>query len=207
MPPPFNQTTESKLSFPLLSLGNTPRLVARGFTLIELLVVIAIVGILIGLATPSMSKFVADWRVNSAINSFSRDFRLARTEAIKRSRPVVICRAKPGVTTPTCDTGTEWDKAGWLVFVDNNFNGDYNTATDELLVQQNKLPGIQSFIVSGVGVRFTLLPNGLMRRAPTNSRKFTVQSSLGGDSPMTEKIVCVSATGRVRKGEKGTNCG
>lgn len=193
--------------------GSTAKPFSRGFTLVELLVVVAILGILIGLATPSMAKFVADWRVNSAINSFSQDFRLARAEAIKRSRPVVICRAKPGATTPTCDTGTEWDKAGWLVFVDNNFNGNLNlTASgtsppDELLVQQNKLPGIQSFTASGVGVKYTVLPNGLVKRAAVNSKTFTVQSALGGSSPMTEKIVCVSATGRVRKGEKGTNCG
>lgn len=204
--PPLNQTTRSKLSSPLLSLSNPSRLLKRGFTLIELLVVIAIIGILIGLATPSMSKFVADWRVNSAINSFSRDFRLARTEAIKRSRPVVICRQKPG-SSIGCDTGTAWDQTGWLVFVDNNFNSDYDSATDELLVQQNKLPGIQSFTASGVGVKYTVLPNGLVKRAAVNSKTFTVQSALGGSSPMTEKIVCVSATGRVRKGEKGTNCG
>ena len=70
----------------------------RGFTLIELLVVIAILGILIGLATPSMSKFVADWRVNSAMNSLARDMRAARSEAIKRTRPVVFCRANTAGT-------------------------------------------------------------------------------------------------------------
>ena len=190
--------------------GSTAKPFSRGFTLVELLVVVAILGILIGLATPSMAKFVADWRVNSAINSFSKDFRLARAEAIKRSRPVVICRAKPGATTPTCDTGTEWDKAGWLVFVDNNFNGNLNlTASgtsppDELLVQQNKLPGIQSFIAGG-GVKFTLLPNGLMKNNASNAR-FNIQSALGGNSPMAEQGICVSRTGRVRKAVSGASC-
>lgn len=178
---------------------------SRGFTLIELLVTIAILGILVGLATPSMSKFVADWRVNSAVNSFARDFRLARSEAIKRSRPVVICRQKPG-STVGCDTGKAWDETGWLVFVDNNFNSDYNSATDEIIVQQGKLPGIQTFLVTGsTGVKFTLLPNGLMKNNTSNTG-FNVQSALGGDSPMTEQGICVSRTGRVRKAASGASC-
>lgn len=190
--------------------GSTAKPFSRGFTLVELLVVVAILGILIGLATPSMAKFVADWRVNSAINSFSKDFRLARAEAIKRSRPVVICRAKPGVTTPTCDTGTEWDKAGWLVFVDNNFNGNLNltasggSTPDELLIQQNQLPGIRAFM-AGSGVKFTLLPNGLMKRNGSNAN-FNVQSALGGTSALAEQGICVSATGRVRKAASSGSC-
>ena len=182
---------------------NSATRLSRGFTLIELLVTIAILSILVGLATPSMSKFIADWRVNSAVNSFARDFRLARAEAIKRSRPVMICRQKPGGTIG-CDTGTAWDQTGWLVFVDNDFSGDYNNSTDEVIVQQGKLPGIQTFL-AGQGVKFTLLPNGLMKNNGSNT-KFNIQSALGGGSPMAEQGICVSRTGRVRKAASSSSC-
>ena len=175
----------------------------RGFTLIELLVVLAIMGVLIGLATPSMAKFIADWRVNSAVSSFTRDFRMARSEAIKRSRPVVICRAKLTGTVPSCENGTEW-KGGWLVFVSNNFDAVYDSTGDELLVKQNVLPGIGAFI-SGSAATFTFIPNGLMKRNGSNTR-FNVQSALGGSDALAEKGLCVAVSGRVRKATSSASC-
>ena len=178
----------------------------RGFTMVELLVVMAIVGILLSLATPSMAKFIADWRVNSAVNSMTRDFRLARAESIKRSRRVIICRANAalsacaGSVTPKRD---EW-KDGWLVFVDNDFSDTYTSNTDEVLAKQRALPGIKTFI-SGQVVTFTFLPNGLMKRSGNNT-SFNVQSALGGDDPLAEKGFCVAASGRVRKTDSSANC-
>ena len=174
----------------------------RGFTMIEILVVITIIGVLLSLATPSMVKFIADWRVNSAINSLTRDFRMARAESIKRSRPVIICRANAAFSA--CENGTEW-KGGWLVFVDNNFGGTYTQNTDELLAKQRPLPGIGAF-VSGSAVTFTFLPNGLMKRSGSNT-KFNVQSALAGESPYAEQGLCVAASGRVRKAASSSSCG
>ena len=179
------------------------RAAQAGFTMVELLTVLAILGILIAIATPSMTQFIADWRVNSAVNSMSRDFRAARAEAIKRSRPVVICRANAALTG-CAGTGTEW-KTGWLMFVDNNFNGSYNSAGDELVTKQNALPGIGSFVQGSAG-SFTFLPSGLMRRNGSNAR-FTVQSSLqGGAQALAEKGICVSTTGRLRQAKSGGSC-
>ena len=178
------------------------RAAQAGFTMVELLTVLAILGILIAIATPSMTQFIADWRVNSAVNSMSRDFRAARAEAIKRSRPVVICRGNAALTA--CANGTEW-KGGWLMFVDNNFNGSYNSAGDELVTKQNALPGIGSFVQGSAG-SFTFLPSGLMRRNGSNAR-FTVQSSLqGGAQALAEKGICVSTTGRLRQAKSGGSC-
>lgn len=178
------------------------RATQAGFTMVELLTVLAILGILIAIATPSMTQFIADWRVNSAVNSMARDFRAARAEAIKRSRPVVICRGNAGLTA--CANGTEW-KGGWLMFVDNNFNGTYNSAADELVTKQNTLPGIGTFVQGAAG-SFTFLPNGLMRRDANNAR-FNVQSSLqGGAQALAEKGICISNTGRFRQAKSSGSC-
>lgn len=59
---------------------------ARGITLIEMLVVLAVVGILVAIAAASLR--VSNER--QAANSFQALMQQARTEAIKRNRPVVV---------------------------------------------------------------------------------------------------------------------
>ena len=70
------------------------RAVADGtpdFTLWELLWTLAIVGIVLGLGVPSFGKFVLDARRTADINAFVLAVQLARSEAAKRGRPVVVC--------------------------------------------------------------------------------------------------------------------
>ena len=69
------------------------RLSPRGFTMVELLVVLAIIGVLIAIASPSMARFIAEWRVKDAANTLIGQLQLARIEAIRTSRPVVLCPA------------------------------------------------------------------------------------------------------------------
>lgn len=179
------------------------RAAQAGFTMVELLTVLAILGILIAIATPSMTQFIADWRVNSAVNSLSRDFRAARSEAIKRSRPVVICKANANYDG--CASGGDDWVQGWLVFVDNKVDGNFKAAEgDELIATQRKLPGIASFVTgSGTAVKFTLVPNGLMKGG--SNAKFTLKSSLNsGNQAMTTQELCIARSGRIRKRDAST---
>lgn len=64
----------------------------RGVTLIELMIVVSIVGITAGFAWPKFIETRQQIAVESAAQRLMQDLGLARTEAIKRNRPVSLRR-------------------------------------------------------------------------------------------------------------------
>lgn len=60
----------------------------RGFSLIELLVVVAIAGVLLSLAVPSFSMWIENTKIRNQADSIVNGLSLARSEALKRNRPV-----------------------------------------------------------------------------------------------------------------------
>jgi len=62
----------------------------KGFTLIELLIVVVILGILVGLAAPSMFSIIEGRKLKGAAENFQVDLMFIKTEAIKRNTPVRI---------------------------------------------------------------------------------------------------------------------
>jgi prepilin-type N-terminal cleavage/methylation domain-containing protein len=64
----------------------------RGVTLIEMMIVVAIVGITAGFAWPKFIETRQQLAVESAAQRLTRDLGLARTEAIKRNRPISLRR-------------------------------------------------------------------------------------------------------------------
>lgn len=111
----------------------------RGFTLIELMVTIAVLAILLTLAAPSFATLLRQWRLTSAAETLAGDLRLARSTAIRTSRPVTLC-ARNG---DECGAGGNWATSGWLMFSDLNDNGLLN-AGEPLIVQRGPQSGIAS---------------------------------------------------------------
>jgi type IV fimbrial biogenesis protein FimT len=67
-----------------------------GFTLLELMVTMTIIVVLLGIGVPSFRSFVSSQRVKSAASEVSSMLILARSEAIKRNRNVIIDQATGG---------------------------------------------------------------------------------------------------------------
>jgi prepilin-type N-terminal cleavage/methylation domain-containing protein len=63
-----------------------------GFTLIELMITLIVAGILLGIGVPSFNSFVKNNRIVSQSNELLADLTFARSEALKRSRDVHICK-------------------------------------------------------------------------------------------------------------------
>jgi type IV fimbrial biogenesis protein FimT len=97
------------------ALPNSDRIHHSGFTLIELLVALAVLAILTGLAAPSFIATVRDNRLVTQSNEFIGALHLARSEAVKRSEEVVVCKSNDGVT---CNDALSWAD-GWLVLADS----------------------------------------------------------------------------------------
>jgi type IV fimbrial biogenesis protein FimT len=99
---------------------------AGGFTLIELMVTLAIAAIFASLAAPSLTTMIRNNRIQTEASSLVADLQLARTEAIKRGATVAVCPSSTGTSCLTADT---WQQ-GWMIFVDANGNGVYDSSTD-----------------------------------------------------------------------------
>jgi type IV fimbrial biogenesis protein FimT len=92
----------------------------RGFTFGELMVTLALLSIVLMIAVPSFALIIRNSRLITQIYDFNAALNLARSEAIKRGRPVTVC-ASANQTACGGTTGCNWDQ-GWIVFVDPNNN-------------------------------------------------------------------------------------
>jgi len=181
----------------------------RGLTAIELLVALVILAILLGIASPSMSRFISQWRVSNTVNALTGSLRVARTEAIARARPVVVCRVANSTSTTCLSTaGTNGFASGWIVFANNDTddNNDFATATDEILLRQDAQSGIANIRLNTAG-RFVFYPNGLLK---DNANGINVDASSfisTSATPWARKGLCITKPGRVRSIADAGDCG
>ncbi len=132
------------------------------FTLTELLITLAIVAILATSAAPSFVNLVKNNRITVLSTGMSGSIYMARSEALKRKKVILLCPKNSG--TPECDGSADWVN-GWMVFVDENTDGSYNSG-EEIIRDQE---GTESPVVT--------------ISAP-NSLQFNTQGGLVGSSAM-----------------------
>lgn len=174
----------------LSSLNKSSTSGQQGFTLIELMVTVALVAILATLAFPDFSETVRQWRRDSATRALTTSLQLARSEAIKSSRKLMLC---PSTNGTSCANSTEW-RNGWIVFVDDGATDQAFDAGERIIQVASSQGGIAS-LTSPAGVTFLqFLPNGL-RAATTGTATFTVTPS-GATSATKVNKVGVTQVGR-----------
>jgi type IV fimbrial biogenesis protein FimT len=107
----------------------------RGFSLFEILVCLLVASILIGVALPSLSEFVARQRAVAAVNQIIGAVAATRHAAVKHRATTTLCAAEAG----HCVGAHRWH-LGAMIFKDANANG--TREADELIVAQ--LPAMGS---------------------------------------------------------------
>lgn len=147
---------------------------------------LTIVGILIGLGAPSFHRIALDARLTADINAFVGAVQLARSEAAKRGRSVIVCKTADHFA---CG-GKEIDfDAGWMVFVNaDDVDPPARAASEQLLLAYT--PRIEGTIVSN-------RPYYEFRAYRRRSTNGTV-TFCDARGSATARAVIVSYTGRPR---------
>lgn len=107
--------------------GRTGNAGAGGFTLIELLVTLAVLALAVVLAAPSFQGIIARNRLTAAANELVATLQIARTEAIRLNKRVVLC---PSTNGASCQ-GSDWRRV--IVFVDANADGNPGGTGDSVV--------------------------------------------------------------------------
>ncbi|WP_419723494.1 GspH/FimT family pseudopilin [Stutzerimonas kunmingensis] len=171
----------------------------HAFTLIELMVTIGILAILLAAAVPALSQAVLNTRLTSLINDLTTSVTYARSEAVKRSRRVVICRAN--AARDNCNYASGNWSAGWLIFVDSAESDTatpvYNAAN---LLRVSDVPPSGSTITGRNGatgrgwVRYSSI--GTLARASSSSDVFSWDLSLANAAAERARTVQIGLAGR-----------
>ena len=116
----------------------------RGFTLWELLCTLSIAAVALTAGIPAFRSFMLDARLTADVNAWVLAVQLARSEAAKRGRSVIVCKTND---TRLCgDTSLPVD-AGWMVYV--NLDDEYpprRSASEPLLYMHD--PQLAGSVIS-----------------------------------------------------------
>ena len=134
----------------------------HGMTMIELLVVMAILVIVLAIGVPSFSGVANSSRLSSSVNELTAAVQLARAEALRRNRNVVLCRSTDMLT---CTGGTGW--TAWMVFVDTNNDGQASAGEEVIKAGRIDAPLVllASPALASLNDRITFMAGGLARGA------------------------------------------
>ncbi len=162
----------------------------QGFTLMELMVTIGMVGIVMALAVPGMRAFIQNERLTSTTNTLLADLMLARSKAVERNQPTILCASS---NQTSCTGGSFAD--GWIVGVDANNNGLLEA--DERIKVQQAIQGDLNFS-NNMGGTISYDSRGFN---PGAVGMISVCDDRGVDHA---KSLSISRTGRVSRGGNPT---
>jgi len=164
-----------------------------GLSLIELMVGLAILGILLGLAAPSLQGIVLSSRVNTQVNDLVGAINLARSEAVKINSGVTICKSTDGASCAT--TGTDW-ATGWIVFTDANYNGTVDAG--ETIIRAFPAMSGSLTAVANAGMANNIIFSGLGHPSATFVGGRTSICPPASANQAYCRTICVNSQGRPR---------
>ncbi len=175
-----------------------------GFTMIELMVTLAILGIMLALTAPSFQTLVKNNLIAAETNRLVSDMQFARSEALKRGGPVILCRTgDPTAATPTCGGAPHTWSNGWLVYVSGDSNNTYEAATDTLLRVAQASPGGLTIKANGAS-NSNLEFNG---DSSTNQGGSTARFAICDDRGTAHgRMVEIPPVGRLRRAAAVPSC-
>ena len=145
------------------------RRAARGFTLIELMVVVALAAIVASIAAPSFREMTVATRTRSAASALHESLWLARSEAIKRNKPVTF-------TLTTLQDG-------WTITPLD--------APGTVLHKQDGMPNLQLRLSSGTSVTFQYNSQGRLADGVA-----ALKMTLSGGSGESSRCITFDAAAR-----------
>ena len=162
-----------------------PRSRQRGLTLPELLVSLAIVSTLTAGAVSQFNELVQDNRMVAELNLFVTALQLARSEAVKHGRRVLLC---PSMDKLNCSNSSAWSY-GWMLFASDNRERE---AGEALLQSGNPLGAGVILHASNYRKRIMFQPDG---SSGGSNSSFTFCDARRAARP---RVICLSNSGRPR---------
>ncbi len=163
-----------------------------GLTLVEMMTTLVVAGILLSTGIPEFRRMLASNRMISEINTLVAHLHLARSEAVKRGKRIVLC---PSADAQQCLELPEWHR-GYILFADDNGNRERDEHEPLIRVHAADAPGI--LITSSASRRrISYHPDG---SAPGSNLTLRFCETRNATPP---KAVILSNTGRPRVSESG----
>lgn len=172
-----------------------PSLEERGFSLVELMITITLAAIMMAVAIPSFSSWIQNTRIRSTAEALQNGIRLAKTEAVRRSRLVDF---RLTAVTPAKDAATSKSGSNWYVQQNDTFQlaTDSSDANYNFFIQGSSLSGANAnVVIAGDVDTLTFTSLGRLNNSGVAPYKFEVK---GASSSSRNLRVIVTQSGQIR---------